>query len=289
MEKHAYLIMAHNNFRLLELLLLQLDDKRNDIYVHIDKKIKNFDFKYFLSVCRQAKVVFLKKRINVKWGESSQVRTELLLFETASKEKHSYYHLISGVDLPLQTQDYIHSYFENDDRLYLYFKPECSLWDYQRLSLYHFPKTWEPHILAYLYMLQHKFNVDRIKKYKMKMCKGYNWCSITHEGVLYLLKNKRFIKKITRWTVCADEVYKQYLFYNSEFAYLIFRNSNNDTDDLREVDWKQRVGDSPHVYTENDYEKLISSPKLFARKFDENIDSKIIELIVNDVKSKGET
>ena len=46
-NKHAYLIMAHGNFELLEKLLRQIDDPRNDIYIHIDKKVAHFDFYYF--------------------------------------------------------------------------------------------------------------------------------------------------------------------------------------------------------------------------------------------------
>ena len=45
--KHAYLIIAHNNFYILEKLIKLIDDKRNDIYIHIDKKIRNFDFDYY--------------------------------------------------------------------------------------------------------------------------------------------------------------------------------------------------------------------------------------------------
>lgn len=45
-KKHAYLIMAHNNFYILEKLLRLLDDSRNDIYVHIDKKVSEFDFEH---------------------------------------------------------------------------------------------------------------------------------------------------------------------------------------------------------------------------------------------------
>ena len=66
-RKHAYLIMAHNNFYCLEKLLLLLDDSRNDIYLHIDKKIKDFDFDYFQNLCVNANVIFPKKRINVTW------------------------------------------------------------------------------------------------------------------------------------------------------------------------------------------------------------------------------
>ena len=288
MDKHAYLIMAHNNFGILEKLLMLLDDQRNDIYIHVDKKVKDFDFHYFSYICKNATVVFMKKRIDVRWGSASQVKTEMLLFEEASKEMHNYYHLLSGVDLPLKTQNEIYSFFKNDDKEDLYCKPECSQWDYQRLSIYHFPKTWEVHILSYLYIIQEKLKIDRIKNNGMKCCKGYNWCSITHDAVQYLLQRKKFIKKITRLTVCADEVYKQYLLYNSEFFGRIYRNDKNCTDDLREVDWEQRVGDSPHVYTKIDYDKLVNSSKLFARKFDEKVDYGIIELIYEYIKERTE-
>ncbi len=37
MKKHAFLIMAHNQYPLLEKLVDLLDDERADIYLHIDK------------------------------------------------------------------------------------------------------------------------------------------------------------------------------------------------------------------------------------------------------------
>ena len=37
MYKHAYCIMAHNNWAQLQMLIDCLDDKRNDIFLHVDK------------------------------------------------------------------------------------------------------------------------------------------------------------------------------------------------------------------------------------------------------------
>ena len=37
-DKHAYCIMAHNNWAQLQMLIDCLDDMRNDIFLHIDKK-----------------------------------------------------------------------------------------------------------------------------------------------------------------------------------------------------------------------------------------------------------
>lgn len=45
MKKHAYLIIAHNEFELLKLLVSQIDDVRNDIYIHIDKKVRKNKYK----------------------------------------------------------------------------------------------------------------------------------------------------------------------------------------------------------------------------------------------------
>ncbi len=41
MNKHAYCIMAHGNWEQLQMLINALDDVRNDIFLHIDKKALN--------------------------------------------------------------------------------------------------------------------------------------------------------------------------------------------------------------------------------------------------------
>lgn len=45
MDKHAYCIMAHHNWNQLQLLVDLIDDERNDIFLHIDKKSK-LDYEY---------------------------------------------------------------------------------------------------------------------------------------------------------------------------------------------------------------------------------------------------
>ena len=58
MEKHAYLIIAHNEFYILERLIKLLDDKRHDIYLHIDLKVKDFDFDYFQKLVKESNLYF---------------------------------------------------------------------------------------------------------------------------------------------------------------------------------------------------------------------------------------
>ena len=37
--KHAYLIIAHHEFDILNKLIQAIDDERNDIFIHFDKKV----------------------------------------------------------------------------------------------------------------------------------------------------------------------------------------------------------------------------------------------------------
>ena len=70
--------MAHNEFEILEKLLILLDDSRNDIYLHIDKKVKNFDFDHFNNIVKKAKLTFTK-RMDVRWGSNQQIKCTIML------------------------------------------------------------------------------------------------------------------------------------------------------------------------------------------------------------------
>ena len=106
--KHAYLIMAHNNFESLKYLLKAIDDDRNDIYLHIDKKTSYVDLEEIRTWVTKAGL-FFAPRIKVFWGHFSVVQCELNLLRMAtSKGKYHYYHFLSGVDYPIKSQDEIH-------------------------------------------------------------------------------------------------------------------------------------------------------------------------------------
>lgn len=286
-RKHAYLIMAHNNFNILKILLNLIDDPRNDIYIHIDAKVKDLAFDELKNVLKFSSVQFTKKRNNVKWGDVSQVKTEMLLYRSAASEKYKYYHLLSGVDLPLKNQNELHDFFDRSDKEFIYYFDEYTKWDYSRLARYRFPNGWNKLVVARLNSLQEKLKIDRLRRYGMEFRRGYNWCSLTQEAVDFLLKNEKFIFHICRMSVCADECYKQYLFYNSDFRNRIYLDESGNPSDMREVDWTRRVADSPHVYTMDDYYQLVNSDRMFARKFDENVDMNIVFQIQKFVQGRG--
>ena len=116
MKKHAYLIMAHTQPELLKCLLRLLDDERNDIYLHIDKKAEEYPLEEVASVLERSKCIFTE-RTDVKWGSYSQINCEMVLLKEAVKQEHSYYHLLSGMDLPIKRQNEIQEFFKKYDGL----------------------------------------------------------------------------------------------------------------------------------------------------------------------------
>lgn len=292
-RKHAYLIVAHNNFSILKVLLKLLDDTRNDLFIHIDKKIKVFDFNDYKNQCTFSSVYFIGDRIDVRWGRSSQVDAEMSLFHEAHSHGHyAYYHLISGVDLPIKTQNEIHSYFQGKTENFIYYSNKTSLGEYERISLfYHIPLGGKIARICeeYFRQFQRLIKIDRFSKLKKKgytFERGANWVSLTNEAVEALLFEKKTIQKMTRYSHCADELYKQIILKKAGVP--IYFDKNGNTTSLRYVDWSRGDGNHPYIFQMCDFDLIKTSDKLFARKFDQDIDFDIVEAIFRWLSKKDE-
>lgn len=111
--RQAYLIMAHNNIEILKKCIELIDDYDNEIFIHIDKKSYNISKNSLDKVCRLSKIHFIE-RLDIRWGDFSQVQCEINLLKEAYKGNFDYYHLISGVDLPIKTQDEIKNFLDKN-------------------------------------------------------------------------------------------------------------------------------------------------------------------------------
>lgn len=291
--KHAYLIMAHTDFALLKTLITMLDDVRNDIYLHVDKKAKDFAPAMFST--SKAKLHILEKRLDVRWGHYSQIKLEMLLFETAHKNgPYAYYHLLSGMDLPLKSQDYIHDFFtQNSGKEFVGFWNNLDWQAHFRVSQYFFFMQYEKAKNRYIQIFFSKLrrfirkNIHKITKERKTdfTCKkGPNWVSITHNFCNYLLLQKEFILKRFKYTQNGDEVFLQTVIWNSPFKEKLYDISDTDNGCMREIDWERGTISSPYTWREEDAEFLMSSEKLFARKFSNLVDKKIINKIKNHVE-----
>ena len=66
-DRHAYLIICHNNFKILQMLLSAIDDDRNDIYIHVDKKAVDVPFEDIRGAVCHSPLTFIE-RVSVNWG-----------------------------------------------------------------------------------------------------------------------------------------------------------------------------------------------------------------------------
>lgn len=287
MKKHAYLIMAHDNFDMLNVLLRELDHQKNDIFIHIDKKIINLDVQAISKGVNQSTITFINQ-MNVTWGAYSQIQCEINLLKESLAGEYSYYHLLSGLDLPIKSQSYIHDFFDRNDGVeFLQFQQEnIKSRNLERVK-YHYPfqevvgkKKNFLWFLGKVYKyLQKMIGVDRTRKYGLEFQMGANWFSITNELAKYLVKREQDIQRIFKNTLNGDELFIQTLVYNSSFKDNISQPNYNNSchSNLRYVVWEN---DTPKYFKEADFDRLQSSDELFARKFSMKESGQLIEKIL---------
>lgn len=267
--KHAYLIMAHDQFLSLKELVGALDDARNDIYVHFDKKVKKLPD----LATRFSNLVVLDKRVNVIWGDVSQIKAEYALYKAAFQEgQYAYYHLISGTHFPLKSNDDLHGWFNSCNGACVLRQVHLSEEEIQmRFGLYHY---FLKHLVsknkfvnkAYhlgwrmILSIQKRLGIKRDTSFIKG--KASQWCSLNEDAVKLLLLNEAASLKRFHRSFCCDEFFVQSVIegsgipvvYDNRICYIEFR-------------WT-----TPVKFSEKDFDKLMASDALFFRKL---IDSNI--------------
>lgn len=286
-KRHAYLIMAHADPNHLYQLVQAIDDSRNDIYIHIDLKSDISKFQWITT--KHSKLVFIDDRIDVRWGDPSQIYAEYALFKNVVSGNYYRIHLISGADYPLKSQDEIHHFFdqhsdeefinfENDKelgseirkkmRLYNFFLPYISNPNKSVAQFFNFARR----VLLLLQMLvgiNRQYSINELKK-------GSQWVSVTQSFVNKLMEYEKDIKTQYRFTHCCDEIYKQTIAWNCGFKDRISPLGN-----LRLIDFKRGNRRSPYTFRESDYNIIKLSDALFARKFSSSESGSLIEKLKN--------
>lgn len=278
MNKHAYLIIAHNEPEVLRTLLAMLDDVRNDIFVHIDRRacsvyesIKDYKVEH-------SALIFLEHPIAVYWGDISQVQVEYMLFERAfSQGPYAYYHLLSGVDLPIKSQDYIHAFFQkNQGKEFVGFWTDAAhrrdlhrkVYRYYLFTRYFKGGNALVHgvcaLSRNLFLALQKATRYKRNQGGLIFQKGFQWVSITQGFCAYLLSQKENVFHTFRYTLCPDEIFIQTVLWNSPFREHIYNKENALIGSMRYIDWERG---NPYVWQEKDTDELLSSLYLFARKF----------------------
>jgi len=271
--KHAYLIIAHTEFQLLENLVSILDYPGNDIFFHIDKKV-SYHVAYLPRYAHLYEVAD-KDRVDVRWGDCTQIFSELALYKLAHAHgPYGYYHLMSGICMPIKSQAFIHNFFELHKGTEFLGLMQNAWRTKSKMMYFH---LFTKHLRGYgvrskienflnsiIVFIQKLLSIIRADNKIKVMAKGANWSSLTQDAVSYILSNEDYIRQRFKYTYACDEVYKPTLLLNSPFADKLYSKTDEYKGCLRKVDWERG---NPYIWQLKDYDELINSDMLFARKF----------------------
>lgn len=276
MDKHAFLILAHDNPKTLSKLLSQIDNERNDIYLHLDIKSK---IDSSLLKCVKANLVLIE-RTDVYWGEYSQTNATLRLLEAASKNNnYKYYHLLSGTTLLTKPLDEFYSFYDNTDLEYFHINRHTFKSIQKRCKYYYpfiktkvFRKSKFVKGLSLIFgQIQAIIGINRLRKSPLNpIYNGMEWFSITDDYCRYILSKENLIYKTFHHTLAAEEVFVQTLaMHSDEFKNRVYGfNGKDDHIDASKTYQFWNSGKSTVIKTKEQLEIVQKDKRcFFARKF----------------------
>jgi alr4323 protein len=298
MQKN-YLILAHKNPLQLGRMIERLDDGASKFFIHLDAKTP---IEPFAACLEGAHIRFIEPRERCVWGDFSIVRATIHLMEAASKEQGVFI-LMSGQDYPIQSQGYINAFLESNKEFdFIEIEPLEEKWKPKmvkdKLEHYHILHSEERgnsncyapfahcSVFQKLRTLTHllkgrlsrkNFKLlcslpKRVAPFERQYAGSQFWAfsERTFYAVLhYIREHKAALEEYYKYTSSPDEIY-----FHSVLMDLVAKDSTIKLKDpITYVNYFRKN----NVFITEDFDKITSAKgKLFARKFDTDIDIEIL-------------
>jgi len=276
-----YFILVHKNPNQVKLLINQLKSDNVIFLLHVDLKSNQSNFEECIY---GEDIYYVQNRINVNWGGFSMVNACLEGMRFAIKHiKFDRFIYLTGQDFPIKSNKYINSYFKEHQRkdIVSCFKIPDKQWvdmGIPRITNYSFIDL-KPVIFSKI--LNRVFTLLKIKKSfnnSLGWYGGSAYFALTSETILKIISDVSFHHKLVKYlkySYCPDEVY-----FNTFINQLNKHNLLNES--LHLIVWPEQ-GRHPITFENKHMEQLLTSQKLFARKFDIELDSTIINSIIKSI------
>jgi hypothetical protein len=273
----AYIVIAHRLPDQLLRLVQRLVGDGTTIMIHIDKHAARGIFKRVVAGTRELSNVHLLERSPCQWGGYGHVRATLTGIDELLGRAISFDHaiLLTGQDYPIKTNGQIVDFFDrNAGRSFMsYFalpSPEWTDGGLPRFEHWHV-RRFGRHVAV---------PVRRRIPQGLRPFGGSSYWCLTRDCVEYIARftnrNRSFVDFFKHVDI-PDELIFQTLLMNSPLAPTIVN------DDMRYINWKNADASSPSVLRVHDYPEVARSTKLFARKFDTQIDVEILDRIDREI------
>ena len=247
MTRIAYIVSAYRLPGQLERLLRRLAAPGVSFAVHVDRKTRRAVYEEMVERTEDLEVVFLPRHRS-HWGGFGHVRATVKgidhLFE--NRVPFDYAVLLTGQDYPLRSPRAIADFLGAAAG---------------RSFMNHWPLPYAP--------WGDRGGLDRIEDWHVITY----WCfarTLVEHVQRFVRANPEYVRFFEHVFV-PDELFFQTIVMNSPLR------DSVENDNLRYLDWSREP--APAVLGRDDLPALLSSSKLYARKFDETIDSEVLDML----------
>jgi len=280
-------------------MIERLDDGASKFFIHLDAKTP---IEPFAACLEGGHIRFIEPRERCVWGDFSIVRATIHLMEAASKEQGVFI-LMSGQDYPIQSQGYINAFLvSNKEFDFIEIEPLEEKWKPKmvkdKLEHYHILHSEErghsncyapfrhcsvfQKVRTLMHLLKGRLSrknfrllcslPKRVAPFERQYAGSQFWAfsERTFYAVLhYIREHKATLEEYYKYTSSPDEIY-----FHSVLMDLVAKDS---TIKLKEQITYVNYFRKNNVFITEDFDKLTSAKgKLFARKFDTDIDIEIL-------------
>jgi hypothetical protein len=294
----AYVVLAHKLPEQVGRLIRRLEHPEDRLFVHIDAKQDIEAFERELSpLVETGRVEWIEPRVKCHWAGPGHLMATLAGAAQALASGHDFSHLIllTGQDYPIRATAEIRRFFAE--------QPQKSFISWSRGEGYELPdeqrrgnERWhwngsEDRIVKRHYKLPGRkqpvalpnrllpFVRRRPSPAGLVPSQGLAYWSLSREAIAHCLEYARRHPQLGDYlkrSFAPDENYFQMVLLSSELAPRLVN------EDLRYLNWD---GYHPHTITMADFEPMLASRKLFARKFDSSVDREVMDALDRHAQS----
>jgi len=269
----AYLILMHRYPRQFKRLFKAIYHPDNAYVIHVDKRsgeAMQDDIQKFLSAYPNASILKSEKAL---WGGYSLVDAELRGMKALLKmnKDWSFFVNLSAQDFPLKSQAAIHAYLKpHQGKDFIKLSDQKAVRPDTLHRIENYVTETDDEILSE--PIQKRAFLKGVTPYI-----GNQWMIVSRRFCDFVCHNAEVdrFKDFYRNTLIADEGFFQTVMMNTSYKPILVN------DDKRTIDWVPMgtIKLRPRDFTSKDARYLMSSPGLFARKFDELVDSNILGIL----------
>lgn len=305
----AYLVLVHKNAEQLERMIKAINHEECTFFLHVDAKMQ-VDISSFSSIGDNVRIC--DKRFDISLFSFEMVEATLELIDTARKYAHfDYYVLISGQDYPLTSpykrineldslypSSYIditplhkgnwvyHSFVRSNCFKKLRAKHNSIAKDINNVFvrfIYKMITVLPLKLLSYFVPSPKRVLESR----NIMMYGGAQWWMLSNKAIDMLLKwfdsQDQGVKNALRRVGSPDETFFQTCLMNTPYKNCLNLNDWKETEQNNKTFAIFDKSGHPKILKTSDYQAMAQSCKLFARKFDTNVDSEVLDMIDKDI------